>query len=422
MAGDQHSCRPSLSSRRLTTLIRTARLSRSTPPQIAVALALAASGGLALAQATPEAIDRARRQAAAAEQRSTQLEAAAAQAAENAARARAAEAAVARRVLAAEAEIDTAEQRARRIAKLQAEQQERLAAQQAPVTRLLAALQMMARRPATLALVQPGSLTDMVHVRALLDAQLPVIGERTSDLRMEMAQGAALQRQADRTASRLRDSRHRLENERLALARLETRQRVNAQILTNNALRQSDRAMALAEKARNLGDLMDRLDSQAAIGERLAALPGPVLRPLMPGAAPAPAGEATAPAVTLLTYRLPVNGRLVRGMGEISEAGVRSRGISIRARSGALVVAPSRGRIVYAGPFRGYGNVVIVEHGGGWTSLLTGLATLRVDVNDAVDQGSPIGRAKGEGQDVTVELRHGGEPVDIVALLGGKHG
>lgn len=393
-----------------------------TPPQIAFALALAASGSLALAQVAPGAIEQAKRQAAEAEHRSAELETAARRAVEDAARARAAEAEVAGRVMAAETRIDAAERHAAKVAALRAEQRARLAERQAPITRLLAALQTMARRPATLALVQPGSLTDMVHVRALLDAQLPIIRERTAGLRGEVARGVALQRQADLAAQRLRDGRHRLETERLALARLETRQRMNAQLLTDNALRQSDRALALGERARSIGDLLHRLDDQAAVRERLAALPGPTLRPPVPGVAPPPVEDARATETVRLAYRLPVNGRLVRGMGEISEAGVRSRGLSIHAKEGALVVAPARGRIAYAGPFRGYGNVVIVEHGGGWTSLLTGLATLRVAVGEAVDQGSPIGRAKGDRQDVTVELRRQGTPVDIVPLLGKARG
>lgn len=394
-----------------------------TPAQAAFATALAVTGGLALAQASPDAIERTKRQAAEAERRSSELEAAAERAAQDAARARAAEATVARRVRSAESDVEKAEREATRIAALRARQRARLAEKQAPVARLLAALQTMARRPAALTLVQPMSLTDMVHVRALLDAQMPAIAKRTAGLRADVERGNALQRQADMATARLRESRHGLEKERLALARLETRQRMNAQLLTDSALRQSDRAMALGEQARSLGDLMDRLGDQAAVGERLAALPGPTLRPPVPGAAPLPSAQADrGSAAQRISYQLPVNGPLVRGLGEVSESGIRSRGIGIRARKGAQVVAPSRGRIAYAGPFRGYGNVVIVEHGGGWTSLLTGLATLQVTHGQAVDQGGPVGRATGDGREVTVELRREGVPTDIVALLGGAPG
>ncbi|SNS49317.1 Septal ring factor EnvC, activator of murein hydrolases AmiA and AmiB [Sphingomonas laterariae] len=383
-------------------------------------LALGASTGLAIAQgpAGDDRLGEVQREAEAAERRAVQLESQATQALDEAARARAAKAAVATRVVAAEAEISSAETEVKRVAALRSGQRARLAAQQQPIIRLTAALQTMAQRPPVLALVQPGSLDDLVHVRALLATQLPAIHERTADLRREVDQGVRLQRQADAAAANLRDGRNRLRQERAALATLEIQQQVRAQALTDASMNQSDRALALGEEARSLNDLMSRVDNRASVGERLAALPGPVLRPLVPGQASLPPEDEANRAATQLAYRLPVNGKLVQGLGEISEAGVRARGLTIGAETDALVVAPAQGRVAYAGPFRGYDNIVIVEHGGGWTSLVTGMTTLSANVGEAVDQGSPLGRAHGGPAGVTIELRRNGEPVDIVPLLG----
>ncbi|MDB5681918.1 MAG: metalloendopeptidase, partial [Sphingomonas bacterium] len=81
-------------------------------------------------------------------------------------------------------------------------------------------------------------------------------------------------------------------------------------------------------------------------------------------------------------------------------------------------VAPAAGRILYAGPFRAYGAVVIVDHGGGWTSLVTGLGGVSVKVGDQVAQGSAIGRAPGgDFPRVTIELRRRGVPMDLAQLL-----
>lgn len=392
---------------------------------IAAGLTTIATAGLAIAQSGPpatDAIEQVNQDAAEAQNRSIALEAAAARAIDEATKARAAEAAIGVRIVAAEKEIDTAEANVRRVAALRAGQRARLAAQQEPIVRLTAALQTMARRPPALALVQPGSLADVVHVRALLDAQLPVVQARTAGLRAEVARGIALQHQADMAATRLHEGRARLDANRAELARLEASHRVRAQTLTDNALHESDRALALAEDARDIADLVDKLDAQADRRERLARLPGPVLRPPVPGRADIPAPDLLPPTASQLAYRLPVNGRLVRGLGEVSDAGVRARGLTINARANAQVIAPARGRIAYAGRFRGYDNIVIIEHGGGWTSLVTGLATLRVNVGDAVDQGSPLGRTRGGKDGVTVELRRGGDPIDIVALLGQARG
>ncbi len=79
---------------------------------------------------------------------------------------------------------------------------------------------------------------------------------------------------------------------------------------------------------------------------------------------------------------------------------------------GALVVAPGAGRVAFAGPYRGFGTIVIVEHADGWTSLLTGLAATRVGVGQPVVPGSPLGEAPVREPRITVELRRNGIPVD----------
>src|SRR3546814_19992181 len=100
---------------------------------------------------------------------------------------------------------------------MRADQRARLAERQGPVIRLTAALQMMARRPPALALVQPGSLDDAVHVRALLASTLPVIRARTAALREEVEAGNQLRDQAALAKAALVDSRAELKAERVAL-------------------------------------------------------------------------------------------------------------------------------------------------------------------------------------------------------------
>ncbi len=75
------------------------------------------------------------------------------------------------------------------------------------------------------------------------------------------------------------------------------------------------------------------------------------------------------------------------------------------------------GRIVYSGAYRGYGQIVIIDHGGGWTSLVTNLAALAVKVGDRVAIAAPLGRAAAARPAITVELRHRGRAVDMVPLI-----
>jgi septal ring factor EnvC (AmiA/AmiB activator) len=116
---------------------------------------------------------------------------------------------------------------------------------------------------------------------------------------------------------------------------------------------------------------------------------------------------------------MPVAGRLLSGVGELSEAGVHARGLSLQVASGAPIVAPAPARVAFAGPFRSYGTVVILDHGGGWTSVLTNLSDLAVRAGQRVERSAPIGRAASGDQPVMVELRVGGRPVPITSLLAG---
>jgi hypothetical protein len=135
-------------------------------------------GGLALAQdraTEAQALSQAKQQAEDALRRSQVLERQADAATGEAEKARAAASALVARIEAAEADITAAETRIRIVDALRREQRARLAERQAPVVRLTAALQTMARRPPALALVQPGSVDEVVHVRSLLASTLPVI-------------------------------------------------------------------------------------------------------------------------------------------------------------------------------------------------------------------------------------------------------
>jgi septal ring factor EnvC (AmiA/AmiB activator) len=77
------------------------------------------------------------------------------------------------------------------------------------------------------------------------------------------------------------------------------------------------------------------------------------------------------------------------------------------------VLAPGAGRILYAGPFRNYGDIVILDHGRGWTSLVAGMARTSTELGADLFQGAVIGRS---GRRLLIELRHNGRPVDIVAM------
>lgn len=364
-----------------------------------------------------QALAAARQQAAQAARRSAQLEAQANAATQDADRASRRAAALAARIQQSEADIQAAQLRVAIIARLQRAQARRLAERQQPIVRLTAALQMMARRPAALAIAQPGTVGDAIHMRLVLDAILPVIRQRTAGLRAELVRSRTLRMDAERAAKGLEDSRTQLAVRQGDLRRLESAKRMASQGFRSSAALEADRAIALGEQARDIVDLMDQLEAAGVVRERLSRLPGPMPRPGQPAQATAPRAFAPPAQARLPAYRLPVVGQLVTGFGELSPSGLRARGLTLATQPNAQVVAPTSGRIVFADYYRGFGQILIIDHGQGWASLITSLHRLSVGVGDSVRSGTPVGIAAPTAATVTVELRRNGQPVDIVPLL-----
>jgi septal ring factor EnvC (AmiA/AmiB activator) len=359
----------------------------------------------------------ARAQADEARHRSEDLDRRAASAQVEADRARDRAAAVAARIQLAEADLRAGQARIAIVTVLQARQSRRLAERQAPIARLVAGLQSIARRPPVLALLQPGTIADAVHMRIVLASALPVIAERTAGLRAELAKSRALRRDAETARNALLATRAQLTERRAELARLEATKRIASRQFRDTAAMESDRALAMGENARDIVDLMQRIEDSGTIRASLMTLPGPSIRPAQPGEAALPLAQTASRSGGLSAYRLPVVGEIVTGFGEVSDSGVRSRGLTIATEAGAAVIAPANGRVAFAGPFRDYGNILIIDHGAGWTSLITHMRRLSVGVGETVHQGDPIGIAAPGKPQITIELRRGDRAVDVAALL-----
>lgn len=327
-------------------------------------------------------------------------------------------AAVAARIQQTEAAIAAQRAKGKLIAAQRSALRAQLAERQGPLARLTGSLQRLSRRPPLLALLRPGSVRDAVYMRALLDTMMPEVEQRTHSLRAEIDRGRALEKQAGLAAADLKATEQALVEKRKELAAIESRQRLAGREASGLAAREGERALALAEKARDLGELVDTMGEQGKLREALAALPGPLMRPPRPEDAQVmDAGQFTPPPEGLTTWMLPVTGKIVSGFGEEAPGQARASGITLATRANAQVVAPASGRVAFAGRYRGYGLIAIIEHEGGWTSVVTGLARLDVAVGEKVVAGSPLGMTGPGTPQVMVELRQGSAPVNPLQYI-----
>jgi septal ring factor EnvC (AmiA/AmiB activator) len=325
-------------------------------------------------------------------------------------------AALAARIQAAEAAVAASAARVRLADGLRARQLRELRQRQAPLLDLLARLQLLVRRPPASLLAEPGTATELVHARAMVSTLLPLVRRRTAALRAELAESRRLAAVQMAARDRLLTDQRDLASRRSELARSERNRRSQAARLGARSGLEADMAEALAARASDLDEMMADIATQGATRDRLARLPGPMPRPgtVRSGAAGliARIGRSGRP-----DWRAPVVGDVVEGMGSVDASGRRARGMTIMVRSGAQIVAPAAGRVMFAGPFRSFGQVAIIDHGDGWTSLITGMVAQQVRVGDTVVAGSPIGRAGAGNPRIGVELRRNGQPTDLGVLL-----
>jgi septal ring factor EnvC (AmiA/AmiB activator) len=366
-------------------------------------LALLGLAPFLLSAADPVALARA--EAARSEREVQRLERLAAGAKTAAERLAAEQTAAAETMIAAEAELSATEERARRIGRLVQAREARLAERQRPAAAMLAGLVEIGRRPPLLALAGGTSAREFVTMRAILDTSLPVIRARTAALRADVEQGRRLAEAAASARHELQQQRRELQESQVRLAELERRANAQFQQLGGQALYAGDLAISRSAASERVGREEGQRRSASRLAAVLAGLPDAPARPSEGdgGAAPPP-----------LAWQMPIEGPVLNGLSEISDSGVRSRGLTVGSGRGAPVLAPADGKIAYSGPFRRHAGVVIIDHGRGWMTMMTEVRTA-LPTGARVQRGTAIGRALGPA---TVELSRDGRPQPAALIAG----
>jgi septal ring factor EnvC (AmiA/AmiB activator) len=265
---------------------------------------------------------------------------------------------------------------------------------------------MMGRRPPLLAVADGGASADeLVRVRILLDATLPVIRARTSALSAQLSQQQRLQAQAQAATAELLKSRQQLSDRRQQFAALEAKALAVSATAQGEALSTGDVALAAGENVAGLQTAAaSNREAWAIASELLADDPAP-LRPTAPEGVGVGAPFA---------YVLPARAPVTQGLGSVDANGVRSRGLTLSTARGSPLVVPASGIIKFAGPFRSHDGVVIIDHGRGWMSLIVNVSST-LKPGDRVEVGQPLGRSLGA---VEVQLSQNGRRISPALIAG----
>jgi murein hydrolase activator len=317
----------------------------------------------------------------------------------------------------------------------------------------LMALQRLARLPPAAVLVHPHPPVELAKAGILLGAAVDEIERRAYGLRQDLRdlQEARMDMESRRRTLDSAVLHLRLEKERLERL-IAKRSGLQAE-LASRAWDAAERGRRLAGQAGDAEVLVSRLRREEQARQALAAAiahhppPPPSLRPdpdsrsqpqprskpelraepelkvdarrKSDGARGRPSGRAASEPLAA-GQASPADGRIVVSFGDAREGSVASKGITWETVSGARVVAPAAGTVAFAGPFRGYGLLLIVEHLDGYHSLLAGLERIDVAIGQKVRIGDLLGAMghRGTGNlSLYMELRKDGHPVNPLPWL-----
>jgi len=318
--------------------------------------------------------------------------------------------------------------------------EDQLGTRHVQMTEVLSALQNLAWRPTEAIIVQPTTPVDTVRSAILLREAVPQIEQSATYLRNDLQQINSIKRKVDSEYKRIADNRARLKNKHLKLKELFAQKSVLQKRFEEQSVEAGKRATALAGQAKDIRDLLQKLEEERkrqeaerlekiriakekahkeaiAKGQKLAAIIQDKYKDIEASRKPK---NSFKKAMGAIPY--PVRGSIVTRYGEKNSLGSHAKGITLQTRTNAQVTAPYDGTVLFAGPFRGYGQLLIIGHGDGYHTLLAGMNKIDATVGQSLFAGEPVGSMSGSEKNpmLYIELRRDGQPVNPEPWLAKK--
>ncbi len=304
----------------------------------------------------------------------------------------------------------------------QKEIEKRLRRDKGSIGDLVLALERINRTPPEAVLARPGAPLETAQSAMLLQSILPNIYGRAEGLKKDIGRLDEIilslekdQAQAKQTAEELA-ARQKKMSDLLA-------KRKDLHAKTQKEIQLSDKTLAdIAAQAKDLQDLVARIERQQKEESRTRlSVPKDDLIEDAPSVS---RKMRTTPMPQAGAAQLPISGLIRVGYKQTDDIGAESQGLTIEGRPSALVVAPMGGIVRYAGFFKNYGKIIIVEHQKDYHSLIAGLSRIDTVVGQSVSVGEPIGtlpRTSSDGGKPSLyyELRLNGEPVNPARKFAG---
>ncbi len=301
-----------------------------------------------------------------------------------------------------------------KLEKKQAELQEeenkintRLLLRQKQLVGLMSALQKMAINPPNTLFFQQNNPIQALRTSILLKEGRAPLQAQTEKLRQDLDTLNSLQAALRAQSAQIKVASQRLADEKSNMEKLMKQKFILQTHFETESQQAKRKSIELGKQAKDLQDLLQKLERERRKTLSLAHKQKPIFN------IPMPARNDTAFRKSKGNLPLPVRGQIIQTYGEKLDSGLTAKGITLQTRAGAQVVAPFDGTVLFAGPFKSYGNLIIVEHGEGYHSLMAGLGDIQANVEQDILTGEPVGNMSTSGpQKLYIEFRKDGQPIN----------
>ena len=300
----------------------------------------------------------------------------------------------------------------------------------------VAALQNMSLTPSESVILQPLSPIDVIRSAILLRETVPFLDKKSAKLKVDLDNIYNQKRKIETNLTESKKQKKILEQQQVEMRHLmDKKSNLRREVEAKGAETQKQ-AQNLSSKAHDLRELLEELERQKEIArkkreeeERLARLKEQ--REMMQKGIAHTVDTKTHATIKKQvssnhfaqakgSLSKPVSGPKITDYGQTISKGVTSKGIVYKTRSEAQVTSLFDGTVIFSGPFKGYGNIIIVEHGGGYLSLLAGLGHIDCDVGQKLLSGEPVGTMpKGDNSKLYVEIRKDRHPINPTPWIAG---
>ncbi|MGX4768569.1 murein hydrolase activator EnvC family protein [Bradyrhizobium guangdongense] len=325
-----------------------------------------------------------------------------------------------------ETKIDEAEARLRTLNGREQEARASLDSRRADIVEVLAALQRAGRRTPPALLVRPEDALQSLRTAMLLGAVVPELRGRAEKIASELGDLVALRKSIANERDQLASDRDKIRNDQTRLkALVDERQRQQAS-REKDLDAENSRAITLSKQVGDLQGLIAKMEqdlqSAAKAAEKAAEAAKQAEAKAAAASASAKPGPAafkdrsrTSPAILFASAKgllpLPVNGNKIRDFGGSDGLGGVQKGISLATKPGSQVTTPCDGWVVYAGPFRSYGQLLILNAGGGYHVLIAGMERISVNIGQFVLTGEPVATMGSTSQVASILATNASQPV-----------